>query len=372
MPFVLGLMGSLGNVCGCTTLTGNNSAQGEFFDDAVYLARQGMGQAMVLAASRPVAEVLQDGDADRTIRRRLRLVKAARDFARDQLGLEVGQQYRRVTFLNGPAVVYVVSAARRTSLDSYEWKYPILGSLPYRGYFSLEDAEEAAEEYAGRGLDISVRPVTTYSLLGILPDPIVSPMLFSGDELWLVETVIHELAHATVFARGAGAFNEGLATYIGRQGRRLFVQGIYGQDSAIYRLMLARDADRDSYTRAVAALAFELRVLFAQADDLKEKEILQRKDEIYMRHQRHFREEVADTMQTFFHRSARLPDNNAKLSSYGLYTLRQDVFRRAFRSCQSHMPCLVKKLKRVADAPFPLVSLAEQLRREIPTEKQVP
>ncbi len=360
-----------GLLMGCTTLRDSNGATGQPMSETRYLSEQALGQVEILAASRPIAEVLLDENLDSTTRRRLRLILAARTFSRDELGLNVGQQYRRITFLNGPAVVYVVSAARRTSLDSFEWQYPILGSLPYRGFFSLEDAENEASRRAEMGLDVSVRPVTTYSLLGYLPDPIVSPMLRSGDELYIVETVIHELAHATVFAKGAGSFNEGLATFIGREGRRRFVDKTYGKNSAIYRLMLARDADRDAYARAVAALAFELRVLYAQADDLEEREILARKDEIYLRHQRHFGDEIAETMHTFGYRSARLPDNNARLAAYGLYSLRQDVFRRAHRACQFHMPCLIRMLERAALDDAPVVSLTRMIRRETLPEKMI-
>jgi predicted aminopeptidase len=354
---------------GCTTVRDSNGVSGGPISDIQYLSEQAIGQVEILAASRSISDVLLDDTLDPITRRRLRLILAARTFARDTLGLTVGQQYRRITFLNGPAVVYVVSAARRTSLDSFEWQYPVLGSLPYRGFFALEDAENEATLRARMGLDVSVRPVTTYSLLGYLPDPIVSPMLRSGDELYLVETVIHELAHATVFATGASSFNEGMATFIGREGRRLFIDKTYGTNSAIYRLMLARDADRDAYGRAVAALAFELRVLFAQADDLDEREIMARKDEIYLRHQRHFGEEIADTMRTFRYRSARLPENNARLAAYGLYSLRQDVFRRAYRACQLHMPCLIRMLEQAALDDAPIVSLTKTIRRETLPEK---
>ena len=356
---------------GCLSDRAFERGSGASGRDAKYLMKQAVGQMELLLGSRSVAQTLENPSLDPNIKRRLRIIQAARVFARDDLGLNVTQQYRRVTFIDEPAVVYVVSAAPRTSLKSFEWRYPILGALPYRGYFSLEDAEREAEEKVRQGLDVAVRPVTTYSLLGIVPDPVLSPMLQSGDELSLIETVIHELAHATVFASGAGAFNEGMATFVGREGRKRFVEKYYGRESAIYELMRARDADRDSYARAVGALAFELRVLFAQAKETEESRLLEQKEAVYVRHQENFRNDIAKTMETFYYRRAKLPDNNARLAAYGIYSLRQDVFRRAFQACNFHMACLMTRLKEAGDQPEPMVFLEKKLRRETLKEKRM-
>ena len=46
-----------------------------------------------------------------------------------------------------------------------------------------------AASLAEDGYDVDVRPVTTYSLLGLAPDPVLSTMLFAYDELTLVEAL---------------------------------------------------------------------------------------------------------------------------------------------------------------------------------------
>jgi predicted aminopeptidase len=341
-------------------------------DDLAWFATQGVGQAEVLLAARSARRLREDPETPAAIQRRLALVQAAKSFARYDLGLTVKQQYRAVTFLDAPAVVYVVSASPRTALESHTWDYPVVGSLPYRGHFSLEDAEAEADDLEAEGLDVDVRPVTTYSLLGILPDPIVSPMLLGSDELRLVETVVHELAHATVFAPGEGAFNEGLATFIGREGRRRFVEKHYGTDSAIYRYMLARDADVDAYIKALGALAFDLRVLFAQAEGLTSDELLRRRDAIFLSHQRHYADEVVPVMQTYRLRRLRLPSNNAELAAYGIYTLEQHLYRRAFRACNEDLRCLIRDLKAAAASGDPEDALERRVQRAVRTERILP
>jgi predicted aminopeptidase len=329
--------------------------------DAAWLIEQGVGQAEVLVAARPIEPILADPRTPPSTRKRLRLVSAARDFARHALGLEVGFQYRRVTFLDAPAVVYVVSAAPRTSLEPYLWRYPLVGALPYRGSFALEDAEALAATFGAAGYDVDVRPVTTYSLLGVAPDPVLSTMLFAYDELTLVETVIHELAHATLFVPGQGAFNEGLATFIGREGRREFVRRAYGEASVIQTRLAVVDKDYAAFDRAVSALAFDLRVLFAQGNALPQAELLARKDRIFLEHQRHWQEEVAPTLTLTNLRRAALPDNNAELSAYGIYSLRQGVYEEAYAACQRDMRCLVRTLRAVSREPDPELALAERV-----------
>ena len=331
--------------------------------DIGWFARQGVGQVELLANARPVARVLEDNETDPAVKQRLQLVVAAKNFAKSTLGLNVSHQYRSVTFLDRTSVVYVVTAAPRTSLDPYLWTYPVVGALPYRGYFSLEEAEAAANALeAEEDVYVDVRTVSTYSLLGILPDPIVSPMLFVSDEAYLVETVIHELAHATVFAAGQGAFNEGMATFIGREGLRQFVAKHYGSDSAIFARVRQVRADREVYARAVAALAFDLRVLFAQRESASAEEILARKDAIFLEHQRHYEVEVAGALETFWLRRARLPDNNAELAAYGIYSLQQQLYERAFAACQEDLRCFIQTMKNAAREDDAELWLGEHLR----------
>lgn len=332
-------------------------------DEARWFLRQGAGQAELLLAARPIEPLLQDRAVPAAVRRRLSLAVAARQFARD-LGLDVGFQYRAAVFLDAPAVVYVTSAAPRTSLQAYTWRYPLLGPLPYRGSFSLDEAEALAAALAAEGYDVSVRPVTTYSLLGLAPDPVLSTMLFAGDELDLVETVIHELAHATLFVAGQGAFNEGFATFIGKLGKRRFVHRVYGAGSAIAARMVRLDRDEGAYNRAVGALAFDLRVLFAQraSGAMSEGELLARKDAVFLEHQRHWREEVAPTLFSFRARQARLPHNNAELSARGIYSLKQRLYERAFAVCSDDMTCFLRLLRGVATEPDPELSLAERVQ----------
>jgi predicted aminopeptidase len=63
--------------------------------------------------------------------------------------------------------------------------------------------------------------VRAYSTLGWFDDPLTGPMLRT-DEATLVETLFHELLHATVFVSSEAEFNEGVAAFFGQEARVRF------------------------------------------------------------------------------------------------------------------------------------------------------
>lgn len=139
-----------------------------------------------------------------------------REFARS-LGLRVGDQYTSFVDWPGDRIVTTLVRTRPGSLEAVGWWYPFLGRLPYRGYFERERAEREARRLREvQGYDVCVSPVAAYSTLGWLDDPVTSPMLGRGIASF-VETLLHELVHATVFIEGDADFNEGVALFVGQE-----------------------------------------------------------------------------------------------------------------------------------------------------------
>ena len=66
-----------------------------------------------------------------------------------------------------------------------------------------------------------------YSTLGWFRDP-VTLNLIQGPTVDLVETILHEMTHLTLYIKGQGEFNEGLAVLVGKMGAFLFLERTYG------------------------------------------------------------------------------------------------------------------------------------------------
>ena len=121
-------------------------------------------------------EVLARPDLDPTLRERLELVLAARDFAAIGLGLRVGDSYTSYAEVAAhEATVHVVlGGARRDRLEAHTWWYPIVGRVPYKGFFDRgAGAGGSGIASSRRGLDTDVRPRVAFSTLGWFADPLL-------------------------------------------------------------------------------------------------------------------------------------------------------------------------------------------------------
>jgi predicted aminopeptidase len=145
-----------------------------------YVARAAWEEGRVLWRRKPIDTVLARGDLPADVRVKLKTVLEVRDFARDDLGLNVGGAYKSIADVDRDAIVWVVMAAPRDSLKPYTWWFPIVGEVPYRGYFNKEHAEAEAEEMEKGGLDTMVRPAVAFSSLGFFNDPLLSDLLRLG------------------------------------------------------------------------------------------------------------------------------------------------------------------------------------------------
>jgi predicted aminopeptidase len=208
------------------------------------LSHVAVGQTRLLLAREPIDAVLIDPETSAELRERLELVGRAREFAIG-LGLDVGGQYTSFVAWPGDRIVTTVVATRPHEVAPAGFWFPIIGELPYKGFFDPERAAAEVSRLRDRGLDVCEYGVRAYSTLGWLDDPITGPMLRRGSGE-LLETILHELVHATVYVSGHVDFNEGVASFIGQEGSVLFYQMAGESDKARKRQSEIADRRRIS------------------------------------------------------------------------------------------------------------------------------
>lgn len=189
-----------------------------------YVLRAGYEEAKILWRRQPIEQMLQRGDLDPSTREKLELVLAVRTFARDTLHLRVGDSYGTLAQVDADQVVHVVSAAYQLRLQPYTWWFPIVGRVPYKGYFSQSDAQDEAACLERDGYDTYVRPSVAFSTLGWFADPLLSNLL-RYDRATLANVIIHELLHNTAYIGGHADFDESFANFVGCRGAMLFFAG---------------------------------------------------------------------------------------------------------------------------------------------------
>jgi len=198
-----------------------------------YGVEQGIGQLKIVHNSVLIDEVLNNPNAPDSLKERLRLVQDVKNYAIDSLGLKPSKNFNTVYDQKGEPIVWIIYAAPRYEMLVHEWHFPVIGDLPYIGYFDKKEALAEAKKMNDKGFDTRVGTVTAWSTLGYFQDPILSNALFQsvGD---VAELVIHELTHATLFVKGKAQFNENLATFVGETGAKKYLISKFGENSKEY------------------------------------------------------------------------------------------------------------------------------------------
>ena len=323
-----------------------------------YVLRAGWEEAKILNGRRPLPEVILDPATDAETRAKLTLAYHAREFARDSLLLDVGDSYTTYTKLERDTLAMVLSAARRDALEPVTWWFPIVGHVPYRGFFDLADAEREQLKLEAEGFDTYLRPTAAFSTLGWFSDPLLSTIVRYG-EVELVATIMHELSHNHLFAAGQVRFNESFATWVGRTAAIAFFcgQARGGPDSAWCGQARDRWDDMQLYSLFIDGLVADLEELFADEAATTEEKIA-RRDEVFARHRARFRTEVRPRLKSLsFANYDRAAPNNAILLSRMRYYHRLPDFDRHLSLHGGSLPRALDAFEAAADTAADLFAV---------------
>jgi predicted aminopeptidase len=283
-----------------------------------YLAKQGRYLLADSLGTRSAASLLADPATPPETRDLLARAADIKRFAVEELGLADNANYTRYKLVAGDHLADVVSACDAVSFTNYLWPYPLLGKLPYRGYYERPDAEREAAALKARGWDVIIRPVDAFSTLGFTKDPLYSFMdRYPAHQL--ASIIIHEQTHATLFLKGQPAFNEELASFVGEAGALRWVARTHGEESAEYRAAVDSQADAEAFTTLLKGLAGRLQAVYAAS--LSREEKLARKAEVIADFRLSLSGDGAPRFRTEgYGNLASLPLNNALIALYSLYS----------------------------------------------------
>jgi len=294
-----------------------------------YLARGAWAEGRILARRRPIAQIAADSTLAPATRAKLQLVLEARAFAADSLGLPAKDAFTQFTQLEHDTLVLVLSGAHRDALRAVTWWFPVVGRVPYKGFFDFALAQRAEKELAAEGYDTYLRPSPAFSTLGFFNDPLLSTTL-GEDSLEIVNTVVHELTHNRFYASGEAVFNESFANFVGARGAERFFRS--RGDTARARRVAQRWGD-DLLLGAVWDRTYRsLDSAFnAHAGEAGTAARLAARDTIYARARRWLVDSVGPRLTTIDARYAqRVRLDNAALMARRIYATGLDDFERVY------------------------------------------
>jgi len=270
-------------------------------------------------------------------KKKLQLAIDAKTFGEEELGLKKNSNYDSYVKLDRPYVSYVVSAAKKNHLEAHLWSFPIIGAVPYKGYFNQDDAKAEAERLRNEGFDTYVRGVSAYSTLGWFDDPILSSMLRYTD-YDLVNTIIHESVHATLYINSQADFNERLATYIGNIGADLFFARREGDQSPTLAQARSESDDDKLFSEFISAEIDALKLWYAEKskNQALDPEFLKLRDAKFAEIAQRFESKIKPRLKSERYAKNLTQSlspgnlNNARLLAWKLYVYDLSDFDRAY------------------------------------------
>ncbi len=297
-----------------------------------YVTQAAAGQEKLNGRGVEIAEIVEKGYLDKRTRGLLAQVPEIKAFG-ELHGLKATKNYQRYLWLGRPAVMWVVSACDPLRFRPKTWKFPIVGSITYTGWFDRKEADEYAKELSAKGWDVDVRGSQAYSTLGWFNDPILSTMLSGGDDALgdLADVVLHESLHATFYIPGQSTLNESMASFVGDTLAVQYLDATQGPDGAIAKRFMEgerRSAERGKKMKA----AYEtLEKLYASS--------LPREDKLAEK------KRIVDTLRAELR--IKRPVTNATLIQYKTYGSGREEMAQLLDHCQGDFPRMLRALERV-------------------------
>lgn len=312
-----------------------------------YVTKEAQAFLALQSRARPVKKLLADPKLPKGQRDLLERVEAIRAFAIGSLGLRDTKNYTSLVELDADRLATVVQACAGLSFDRYLWTYPVVGRLPYQGFFDPKDADKEAARLRKEGYDVLVRGVDAFSTLGWFHDPLYSFMESYGDAD-LADLVIHEMTHATAFSKDTGDFNEEVATFVGRRGAEAWLASLGPRGDE--ELASAREsrAEAETFAAFLSGTAAELEAMYRL--DLSADEKRSRKASIIAARAKTYRDTVAPGLGLEGYRNFPMERiNNAWLDLYRLYEGEPRLYEDYLdRVCSGNLPRFIADMARLA------------------------
>jgi predicted aminopeptidase len=315
-----------------------------------YVMRAAYEQSKILLARRPIDAVMSDPSTNQEDRTKLEFVRSAREFA-SEIGLKPGDSFTTYSDIGKETLAWVVVASRRDAFALHTWWFPIVGTVPYKGFFDQEDAKEQAKRLEEQGYESSVRGTEAFSTLGWFNDPLLSTTL-RNPTYRIVNTVIHESVHTTVWIKDNVPFNETLASFVGSQaGVEFFSKQLTSvkpgepQRAQLEALLKASEHDQrfqSEFARVITDLYEQLSTLYSDKQ-LSSAQKIEQRSTVFDRIMQPFR-------ATYPQMTALKKINNAEILQFTIYMTKLELFEKLFSNAGGSWSEFFKHIDSIKDA----------------------
>ena len=301
-----------------------------------YLTQAAAGQEELNSHGIDVKEIVEGEHLDKRTRNLLAHVASIKTFG-EKYGLRRTKNYERYVWLGRPAVVWVVSACHPLAFRPQVWKFPIVGSITYTGWFDKKEAQDYGAELSRRGWDVDVRPSPAYSTLGWFDDPILSTMISTEDDALgdLADVILHETFHATFYVPNQSTLNESVAAFFGDELAVKYLDETLGPDSAEKKAFVDGRERGEERGQVMKQAYADLAKLYERRDLPKEARLAEK-------------QRIIDLLRAELKIKRQI--NNAALIQYKTYGSGKAELAELLQKCDGSFPRMLKTLDRLRPA----------------------
>lgn len=309
-----------------------------------YSLRQAFHQNNIYNSRRQVSALIADPRTASDLKHKLQYAREVIAYAASR-GLVDDGNYRHYIDIGDKPVSYLVKAAPPFEMNFKTWWFPVIGSVPYLGFFSEAERDGMATELRSAGLDVHVTGAAAFSGLGWFEDPIYSSMLDRGDEA-VAHLFFHELTHRTFWIPDQVNANENLAEFVADLLVADFLKR-RGKARELEAFQLRR-RDEQLFQGWIKGLKEALEAAYAAGKDGPEAELAKRKADIIA-------SALAPERRPPLHDQKwnpfdRFQWNNATILSFGLYGMESEKFAAAFRCLGGDLPVFFTRILELSES----------------------
>jgi predicted aminopeptidase len=322
-----------------------------------YIVKSGYHQIGMLLKKKNFERALQDPRIDDETKRKIRLVQEVKKFTQNAMAMKKTANYDSFVLLDDRYVVYAITASYKDRLEPYLWSFPIVGKVPYKGFFKKSDAEDEKQDLEKQNLDVMQRGVSAYSTLGWFSDPLLSSMTASDDD-WLVETIIHELTHVQVYIKSNADFNEQLATFVGGKGMEQFYTQKQGATSPVIQKAKMSAEDSRTFSKFIAQELKNLEEFYAE--NKNSPTLIDDREKQFTKIKADFEQLCKPKLKTENHKYfGQQKLNNAVLIGYKTYYQDLNAFEKAYEKVHGDWNAFMKFFDSIKGSKDPWKDLKE-------------
>ena len=314
-----------------------------------YVMRAGYEQTKILLAREEIKEVVANPETSQEEREKLERVLSAREFA-IKIGLTPKDSYTLYSKVDRDILAWVLLACKEDAFELYTWWFPFVGTVPYKGFFDKEDAFCSGKRLAFRGYEVWIRGTEAISSLGWFNDPVLSTTLRHG-HLHIVNTVLHETLHSTLWVKDHVDFNESLSNFVGFQASVDYFANelslCEASDGACKTQYNKYLFDAKNLLQREIEIGLILEDLYSELDKLyksdkpREQKLEERKA-VFSKHVKPLREKYPKL-------KILTEVNNAELIQLKLYLTKLDQFQEAFNASNGSWELFLDRMHKIAD-----------------------